>query len=83
MYPPTSKLTQKHQATIPAAIRKKLDLRAGDVIAFKIEDDIVIVRKARPLDIGFAQAASETLSEWASAEDENAYGDFMMRSMLS
>lgn len=74
MYPPTSKLTQKHQATIPAAIREKLDLRAGDVIAFEIENDIVIVRKARPLD-GFAQAVSGTLSEWTSAEDEDAYGD--------
>lgn len=75
MYPPTSKLTQKYQATIPAAVREKLELRAGDVIAFEIENDIVIVRKARPLDIAFAQAASDTLSEWASAEDEDAYGD--------
>lgn len=75
MYPPMSKLTQKYQATIPAAVREKLELRAGDVIAFEIEDDIVTVRKARPMDIGFAQAVSETLGEWASAEDEDAYGD--------
>ena len=31
-----SRLTRKYQATIPEAVREKLDLHAGDVVAFCI-----------------------------------------------
>ncbi len=44
-----SKLTKKYQAAVPAPVRKKLNLDAGDVVAFEIEDDIVKLRKARPI----------------------------------
>jgi antitoxin PrlF len=71
----TSKLTRKYQATIPEAVREKLDLHAGDVIAFEIENDAVVIRKVRPIDIAFAQALVGTLSEWASEHDEEAYRD--------
>jgi antitoxin PrlF len=71
----TSKLTRKYQATIPEAVREKLDLHAGDVIAFEIENDTVVIRKVRPIDIAFAQALVGTLSEWASEHDEEAYCD--------
>ncbi len=71
----TSRLTRKYQATIPQAVREKLDLHAGDVVAFEIENETVVVRKARAIDTAFAQAVGETLSEWASAHDEEAYRD--------
>jgi antitoxin PrlF len=71
----TSKLTRKYQATVPEAVREKLDLHAGDVIAFEIENDAVVIRKVRPIDIAFAQALVGTLSEWASEHDEEAYRD--------
>ncbi|MGH8611621.1 MAG: AbrB/MazE/SpoVT family DNA-binding domain-containing protein [Gammaproteobacteria bacterium] len=71
----TSKLTRKYQATIPEPVREKLHLQAGDVLAFEIEDDTVVVRKARVVDTMFAQALAGTLGEWASAQDEEAYRD--------
>ncbi|HBJ47083.1 MAG TPA: AbrB/MazE/SpoVT family DNA-binding domain-containing protein [Candidatus Lambdaproteobacteria bacterium] len=71
----TSKLTQKYQATVPATVRKKLNLHAGDVIAFEIEHDEIRLRKARPFDIEFSSALSPTLSEWESPNDEEAYND--------
>jgi AbrB family looped-hinge helix DNA binding protein len=71
----TSKLTSKYQATIPEPVRKILHLRAGDAIAFDIEDNTIRVRKARPLDLAFVQALDGTLSEWESAADEEAYRD--------
>ena len=71
----TSKLTKKYQATIPEPVRKILHLGSGDVIAFDIEDDVVHVRKARPADIMFTKALEDTMSEWATAEDEEAYRD--------
>ena len=71
----TSKLTRKFQATVPEVVRKKLKLNAGDVIAFEIEDEIIKLRKARPIDIEFSSALVPTLSEWESQNDEEAYND--------
>ena len=69
----TSKLTKKYQATVPEIVRKKLELKAGDVIAFDIENDFIKLRKARPIDIEFSSALVPTLSEWESKNDEDAY----------
>ncbi len=71
----TSKLTSKYQATVPEVVRKKLKLNAGDVIAFEIEDKIIKLRKAKPIDIEFSSALVPTLSEWDSENDEEAYND--------
>ncbi|MFC1838956.1 AbrB/MazE/SpoVT family DNA-binding domain-containing protein [Thermodesulfobacteriota bacterium] len=70
-----SKLTKKYQATVPEAVRAKLNLKAGDVIAFEIENEAVKVRKARSIDIEFSSALVPTLSEWNSQNDEEAYND--------
>jgi AbrB family looped-hinge helix DNA binding protein len=43
----SAKLTHKHQITIPSEIRRRLDLRAGDVVYLAIEDDRVVLRAAR------------------------------------
>ena len=70
-----SKLTKKYQATVPKAVRKKLKLNAGDVIAFEIDKDIIKLRKATPIDVEFSSALVPTLSEWESQNDEEAYND--------
>ena len=70
-----SRLTKKYQATVPKVVRKKLELNAGDVIAFEIEDETIRLRKARPIDIEFSTALVSTLSEWESINDEEAYND--------
>jgi len=54
-----SRLTRKYRATMPEAVREKLDLRAGDVVAFEIDNETVVVRKARAIDTAFAQAVGE------------------------
>ncbi len=69
----TSKLTRKYQATIPEAVRQRLRLQSGDSVAFDIEGDKVHLRKARSLDLAFAQSLEATLSEWSSEADEEAY----------
>jgi len=70
-----SKLTKKYQATVPEVVRSKLELKAGDVIAFEIDNEIIRIRKARPIDIEFSSALVPTLSEWESQNDEEAYSD--------
>jgi AbrB family looped-hinge helix DNA binding protein len=73
MVHPISKLTRKCQATIPLPVRKALGLKAGDAIAFDVEDGEVRLRKAGAVDLAFARAVEGTLEEWNSAEDEDAY----------
>lgn len=70
-----SKLTKKYQATVPEAVRKKLNLTAGDTIAFEIDNNEIRIRKARPIDLEFTGALAPTLSEWDSVHDEEAYND--------
>jgi len=70
-----SKLTKKYQATVPKVVRSKLELKAGDVIAFEIDNEIIRIRKAQPIDIEFSSALVPTLSEWESQNDEEAYND--------
>ena len=71
----TSKLTSKYQATIPEPVRKVLHIKAGDTIAFDIENNHILIRKARPVDFAFARSLEGTLQEWESAADEEAYRD--------
>ncbi len=39
-----AKLTRKHQITIPSEIRRKLSLKAGDVVVLALEDGQAILR---------------------------------------
>ena len=50
-------------------------LDEGDVIAFEIEGDHLVVRKVTPGRDDYLQGLSEVLSEWVSPEDEEAWRD--------
>ena len=71
----TAKLTSKFQTTVPLAVRKVLNLRAGDLVGFEVIGDEIKLRRATPLDVAFAQALSGTLTEWSSAADDVAFAD--------
>lgn len=43
------KITSKGQTTIPAVLRKELNLMPGDEIMFEREGDKITIRKAAPL----------------------------------
>ena len=68
----TSKLTTKAQTTIPQAVRTALNLRAGDELAYAIEDGRAVLTRfeERPA----ADDPFATFSEWSSDEDNVAYG---------
>lgn len=70
-----SKLTAKYQATVPEKVRKALGLKKGDLIAFDIKKETVILKKVSPLDVQFAKSLEGTLEEWNSENDEEAYRD--------
>ena len=71
----TSKVTQKYQATIPLAIRNELGIEKGDSVAFEIKEEGVLIKKVSPLDWEYLAAISDTMSEWSSEADEEAYSD--------
>jgi antitoxin PrlF len=68
----TSKLTSKAQTTIPQPVRAALQVGEGDVLAYTIENDRVILTKASRAvrDDPFA-----AFDEWASENDQRAYAD--------
>jgi AbrB family looped-hinge helix DNA binding protein len=71
-----AKITSKGQVTIPAPIRKALRANAGDSLIWDIETDgRIVVRRLEPIDVSYLKALNGTLSEWDSAEDDEAYRD--------
>ena len=65
-----SKLTSKAQTTIPQPVRTALHLKEGDAIAYQIEGDHVILRRAAMETVEDPFAA---FSEWAGEADQRAY----------
>ena len=71
----TSRLSQKGQVTIPKVVRETLQLNPGDLVGYCVENGVVTLRRAEPFDAAFHKALSDTLDEWASPEDDEAFGD--------
>ncbi len=70
-----SRVSTKGQVTIPAGIRSALGVGPGDLIAYELEGDRVRLRKVEPFDAAYHAAVAETLQEWNSPEDEEAFRD--------
>ena len=70
-----SKVTAHGQTTIPQSIREAAGLYAGDVLEFETDGDQVVVRKIPRDRDDHVRVLSETMGEWASAEDEEAWRD--------
>ena len=71
----TSRISSKGQITIPKKVRDTLGTRPGDMIAYEVKGQRVTLRRIEPLDLAFHSALSETLDEWSTPEDEEAFGD--------
>ena len=54
---------------------RRPNLGEGDVIAFEIKGNHLVVRKVIPGQDDYLQGLSEVLSEWISPEDEEAWRD--------
>lgn len=70
-----SKVTAKYQATIPGPIREHLKLKHGDTVEFAVVDDQVVLRRSVPMDVEYLRALNDTLSEWNSPEDDEAFNN--------
>jgi antitoxin PrlF len=65
-----SKVSVKSQTVIPRAVRKRLGLKPGDRLRYRLTENGVLLDKAPPnaTDDPFAP-----FSEWSSEADEEAY----------
>lgn len=70
-----SKLSAKGQVTIPLEIRRALGIEPGDLVAYEIQGQHVKLKRIAPFDAAFHSAVSETLEEWNSLDDEEAFDD--------
>ena len=70
-----SKVTARGQTMIPKSIREAAGLYTGDTLAFETDGDRVVVRKVSREQDDESRDISETMSEWASAQDEEAWRD--------
>lgn len=70
------KITSKGQTTVPAEVRSALSVGAGDLLEWEVtgEGEATVRRVAR-LDTGYLRALNDTMGEWLSEEDEEAYGE--------
>ena len=72
-----TKLTSKHQATVPAEVRAALGLKAGDTIEWDVDESgVARVRKAAPVDWAWMKLSQDSFADdWLSPEDEEAWRD--------
>jgi antitoxin PrlF len=73
--PLTTRLSSKGQVTIPKKVREVLGATPGDLIAYEVKGNVVTVKRVSPFDAAYHAALSQTLDEWATAEDEEAFRD--------
>ena len=76
--PTVTRLTTKHQTTIPLEVRRALDLAAGDEVEFRVEGSSVTLRKAeRNLsdDLVFRLVQTHAMRDWDTPEDDEAFRD--------
>ena len=69
------KISSKNEITVPKEIRERLGIQLGDIIAYDIEDERVILRRVEPFDREFHEALATTLNEWSTSEDADAFRD--------
>ncbi len=70
-----ARITSKGQMTIPKRVRTAAGLDTGDVVAFEMEGARVSFRKISLGEDGYLKGAADTVAEWGSAEDDDAWRD--------
>lgn len=67
-----SKISVKSQTVIPREVRKRLGVKPGDRLRYRLTDDGVLLDKAPAAE---GEDPFAAFSEWSGAADEKAYGD--------
>jgi len=68
-----SRLSSKGQVTIPKEIREAIGLKPGDMVAYEVQNGVVTLTRVESFDAAFHAALSDTLDEWATPDDDEAF----------
>jgi antitoxin PrlF len=74
-----TRLTTKHQTTVPLEVRRALGLEAGDRVEFRVEGTSVTLHKVkRQLTdaLVFRLVQTHAMRDWDTPEDDEAFRDF-------
>jgi hypothetical protein len=52
-----------------------MGIKPGDLIAYELKGKTVKLKKIEPFDTAYLAAIAETLEEWQSPEDDEAFND--------
>ena len=72
--PRAARVSSKGQTTIPAEFRRKLGIGPNDSVEFVLEDERIVMTKARPVDHVWNAGQSAMMTEWSNT-DEDVYND--------
>ena len=70
-----ARMSARGRTTIPRSIREAAGIYVGDMLAFEVCGEQVVVRKASRDTDGATRDVFEIMSEWTSSEDEEAWRD--------
>ncbi len=70
-----SRLSAKGQVTIPKELRESVGLQPGDMVGYEVNNGVISLTRIEPFDAAFHAALSDTLDEWATPEDDEAFRD--------
>ncbi len=70
-----SRISEKGQITIPKNIRESLRAHPGDLLEYEVQGNTVLVKKVEAFDAAFHTALADTVNEWNSSEDDQAFRD--------
>ncbi len=70
-----SRIRPRGQTTIPKRIREAANLREGDVVAFEVQGEHLVLTKVTRDSDGYRTGLSEVMHEWSEPEDEAAWRD--------
>ena len=75
MYVVSSNLSIKGQVTSRKVVRGERGLGPGEFVGYVVGEGGVRIERVEPFDAAYHAAISEGLEEWASPEDDEAFGD--------
>ena len=70
-----ARITSKGQMTVSKRVRDAAKLACGDAVVFVVVDDRVAIRKVQTEADAYLRSVQGTMTEWNSAENEDAWKD--------
>jgi antitoxin PrlF len=70
-----SKISAKGQTTIPSRIRKCAGLGEGDTVTYEVREDGLFLRKVEEQADHYLKGISDSMDEWNSPENMEAWND--------